>query len=98
MVVRWTASARRDFNEQLEYIADRNFSAAQRLRIDVLHHTAMLSDSPEMGRVGRQADSRELVITGTPYVAVYRIRKQYVQIFRLLHGTQQWPPPQPAKR
>jgi len=93
MTVRWTAIARRNFNEQIDYIAERNLTAAERLRRDVLRHTAMLADTPEMGRPGRQANSRELPIIGTPYVVVYRTRRLYVEIFRLLHGAQEWPPP-----
>ena len=92
MIVRWTKAARRDFHEQLEYVSERDFSAAVRMRSEILRHTGMLSDTPEMGRAGRQAKSRELPIVGTPYVAIYRTRKHYVEIFRLLHGAQEWPP------
>jgi toxin ParE1/3/4 len=52
----------------------------------------LLSQYPEMGRPGRVKDTRELVIHRTPYVAIYRIRAGVVEIFRLLHGAQRWPP------
>ncbi|WP_368857436.1 type II toxin-antitoxin system RelE/ParE family toxin [Thiolapillus sp.] len=31
-------------------------------------------------------------VTGTHYVLVYRIQSQEIQILRVLHGAQKWPP------
>jgi plasmid stabilization system protein ParE len=45
-----------------------------------------------MGRPGRISGTRELVITGTPFVAVYRVRADAVEILRFLHGAQRFPP------
>lgn len=46
---------------------------------------------PESGRPGRIAGTRELIITSTPYVAVYVVAEATVRILRILHGAQQWP-------
>ena len=35
--------------------------------------------------------SRELVITGTPYLAAYRVENDAVVIVRVVHGAQRWP-------
>ena len=50
-----------------------------------------LRDFPASGRVGRIAGTRELVISGTPYVAAYAISETAVRILRVLHGAQEWP-------
>jgi addiction module RelE/StbE family toxin len=50
-----------------------------------------LRDFPESGRPGRVAGTRELVVTGTPYVAAYQVTDTAVRILRVLHGAQQWP-------
>ena len=42
-----------------------------------------------MGRAGRMRSTRELVITGTPYV-VYRIMPEGVQILAVAHGARTW--------
>jgi len=37
--------------------------------------------------------SRELVISRTPFIAVYRLKgTDRIEVIRLLHGSQQWPP------
>ena len=50
-----------------------------------------LAKFPEMGRPGRIEGTRELVVSGTPYIAAYRIVGDTVRILRVLHGAQQWP-------
>ena len=54
----------------------------------------MLADHPEAGRRGRLGGTRELVIPRTAFLPIYRIDReaQTVEILRLLHGAQQWPP------
>jgi hypothetical protein len=44
-----------------------------------------------MGRVGRVPETRELVITGTPSIAAYRVAEDTMVILRVLHGARRWP-------
>lgn len=51
-----------------------------------------LAASPAIGRPGRVAGTRELVISGTPYIVPYRAKKEdVVQIITVLHSAQRWP-------
>lgn len=51
-----------------------------------------LRDHPNLGRPRRLSDTtKELVISGTPFIVVYWIKKGAVQILRLLHHAQRWP-------
>lgn len=50
-----------------------------------------LSVMPSLGRPGRIYGTRELVISGTPYLVVYRVKNQRVEILRVLHGRQSFP-------
>jgi plasmid stabilization system protein ParE len=34
---------------------------------------------------------RELVFAPLPYIAVYRVRKEAIEIARIFHGAQDWP-------
>jgi toxin ParE1/3/4 len=47
-----------------------------------------LADFPHLGRVGRRQGTRELVFTPLPYIVVYRVKKDAVQILRIWHGAQ----------
>lgn len=51
----------------------------------------MLLQHPQMGRPGRKKGTRELVISRTPFVVVYRIKAKRIELLRVLHGSQQWP-------
>ncbi len=51
----------------------------------------MLAQHPLMGREGRLAGTRELVIVGSPFIAVYRVKKTRIEILRVLHGARRWP-------
>jgi toxin ParE1/3/4 len=50
-----------------------------------------LKKFPGLGRLGREAGSRELVFSPLPYVAVYRVNGNIVEISRIWHGAQNWP-------
>jgi plasmid stabilization system protein ParE len=43
-----------------------------------------------MGRVGRDETTRELVVIGTPYIAVYRLRER-IEIITIFHAARKWP-------
>ena len=51
---------------------------------------ASLTDYPQMGRIGRDPATRELVVRGTPYIATYRVR-QRVEIIAIFHASRKWP-------
>ena len=91
MKIEWHPLARLDLVEIITYIADENPSAAYRIQNDIESQVSLLAQMPEMGRKGRLRGTRELVITGTPYVAAYRIGTSTVLILRVLHGARRWP-------
>lgn len=93
MRLRWTGRALHDLAAIRQHIAtdnaeaaivmvERIYSAAQRLREPIAY----------TGRAGRVAGTRELIVTRTAYVVVYRQRDETIEILRVLHGAQKWPP------
>jgi plasmid stabilization system protein ParE len=92
MRIRWTDPAIQDFAHICDYIEQHGSSATAR-RLAIMIYTAIgtLAKFPEAGRTGRKPETRELVITGLPYIAIYRIYDRWVEILRILHGAQQWP-------
>jgi toxin ParE1/3/4 len=92
MRIRWTDPAVHDLTEICDYIEDHGSAAiARRVAMSIYQSISLLAKFPESGRTGRQPETRELVFTGLPYVAVYRLSGAAVEILRILHGAQQWP-------
>ena len=96
MKLKWTDLANADLDQVQAYISQENSII---VAIDVvlkIINTAelILSNHPEAGRLGRVRNTRELVISGVPFIVIYRkvqsLRR--VEILRVLHDAQQWPP------
>ncbi len=92
MRVRWTAPALRDLEAIGDYIArDNSAAVAGRIVMAILDQTESLAEFPQIGRPGRIPDTRELVVTDTPFIAPYRVRDGEIQILAVFHGARQWP-------
>ena len=52
---------------------------------------AELRRFPHRGRVGLADYTRELVFPPWPYIAVYEIIEDQVQVLRIRHASQDWP-------
>lgn len=91
MRIVWTEPAVHDLAAARAYIARDNVSAADRQVERMLVAVAQLQRFPEIGRPGRRNGTRELVVSGTPYIAAYRLRNDAVEILRVMHSRQRWP-------
>ena len=91
MTLKWTRRALRDVRHLYEYIADANPAAARRMVARVHEAVDHLRRNPQQGKPGRVAETRELVLAGTPYIVVYRVEGAQVQIIAVIHGAQRWP-------
>lgn len=87
----WTKAAIRDLVHIREYIARENPGAAREIALKIVDATARIIQFPEMGRAGRVNGTRELVVSGTRYLIVYRLKKKAIHFLRVLHGHQKWP-------
>lgn len=75
-----------------DYIGQFNPAAAHRVVNEIHSKTArLLSSNPFMGRTGEIAGTRELVVSGTPYVVAYRVTDTQVEVLFVQHGARQWP-------
>lgn len=91
MHLKWTRPAIRDLKEAGDFIASDNSSAAQRMAERVQEAVEYLLDYPNMGRPGRVSGTRELIVSGTPLIVVYRVIAPVIQILRVLHHARKWP-------
>ena len=87
----WLQRAIQDRDSQLDYIAQANPMAAVSQGDRIAEQIEILQQHPQMGRPGRKQGTRELVISRTPFIVVYRIKAKRIELLRVLHGAQQWP-------
>jgi toxin ParE1/3/4 len=89
--VRWLTRALANLEAEAEYIARYNSKAAAAI-VQAIHEAVnQLQPFPALGRPGRVIGTRELVISGTPYIVPYRVRNDEIQILRVFHGARKWP-------
>jgi addiction module RelE/StbE family toxin len=97
MHVEWSVFALADREAIFDYIEADSPRAAIVIDNRIEARIEGLVQFPEMGRPGRIEETRELVISRTPYIAAYRIAGDTIRILRVLHGAQQWPGEMPEK-
>lgn len=86
----WTPEAIQDRDDIYDYIEAHNPAAA--LALDELFEekAGRLVDHPGLGKLGRAADTRELVAHQN-YILVYDTAGDLVRVLRVLHAARQWP-------
>ena len=89
--IRWSTHAADDFVRIVDYIRQDSAIAAQKVARAVYERISSLKDFPNMGRAGRVAETRELALAPLPFIVVYRVKDDRVEIVRILHGAQRWP-------
>ena len=91
MQVKWTHKALVNLDNAVEYIAGDSPAAAKDVAQKIWDSTKRLADQPGMGRPGRVAGTRELVISGLPYILPYTEKDGMIFILRVLHTSMKWP-------
>ena len=91
MTVVWSPRAIEHLTHLRSYIAGDNPKAANRIAGTLLDAVERLAELPNLGRPGRVAGTRELVVPGTPYVIAYRLRSDRIEVIAVFHSRQKWP-------
>jgi len=91
MRLRWTESAADDLQKISDYLFEQTPLHAARLTRAIYHAPEILMRTPMIGRPGRKMGTRELVLAPLPWVMVYVVSDDGVDIVRVLHGAQRWP-------
>lgn len=89
MEVRWSTIAVEDLERIFRRIEKDNPTAAREIVKTIYAGCRGLHDFPHRGRPGRMNGRRELIFS--PYIVVYQVREQAVEISRIYHGAQDWP-------
>jgi toxin ParE1/3/4 len=84
----WSPLALARLQDIRAYVALDKPDAAERLATRIVAVVEALRNHPRLGRPGTEPGIRELIIGGTPYVVLYRVRGQRVIISTIWHGAQ----------
>lgn len=91
MRIVWTPRAVLHLHGIETYIERDNPAAAHRVRKDIVRQVEALQEAPFLGRTGRVARTRELVIARTPYIVAYHVAGNEIRILAILHAAREWP-------
>lgn len=90
MQIRWSTNAVHELEQIGEYI--RRDSAVKALQIcrRIYRGIARLEKFPYRGRIGTTEGTRELVFAPLPYIAVYQIKSDVVEVLHIYHAARDW--------
>ncbi|MGB9407956.1 MAG: type II toxin-antitoxin system RelE/ParE family toxin [Terracidiphilus sp.] len=91
MRLRWTPAAADDLESIGDYLAQHLPAFAQSTILEIYQAILTLRSTPYRGRAGREEGTRELVLSRLPYIVVYRVRDNDVEILHIYHGAQHRP-------
>lgn len=89
--IRWAPAAAHDLELVAAYLRE-NHPHFLQSTIEKLYRAAnSLKQFPNRGRRGKLEGTRELVLAPLPYVVVYSVEQQLVNILRIMHTSPDWP-------
>lgn len=90
MIVVWSLRAISHLTAIRTWIAKDSDVNAAGVASRILEAVDTLRTQPNMGRPGRLTGTRELVVSGTPYIIPYRVRRERIELLAVFDGRRQW--------
>ena len=90
MRLRWTVPAADDLENIKRYLQRNYPDFAEPTVRTIYQRIRLLKTSPSAGRPGHRSGTRELALTPLPYVVVYAVKADAVEILHIYHGAQDW--------
>ena len=88
MRIRWTPAAAADLEHINEYLKEHHPRYREPTMRKLYETIRTLKDAPHRGKPGREEGTREIFFPPMPYVAVYRVREQSIEVLRIYHTAQ----------
>jgi toxin ParE1/3/4 len=85
----WSTRALTDLDEIITFIRNQDPVTAHRMTARIDERVASLVQHPRLGRAGRVAGTRELVVT--PFIVAYEVADDLIVILAVLRGRRRWP-------
>jgi len=82
----YSGDAVRDLDQIWEFLAPRSLLGAQHVLEAIQAAARRLKQFPDLGRVGQDVRTREMVLPDYPYLLVYRVEDTNLIILRVYHA------------
>ena len=89
--LRWTPDAAADLERIRQYLDEHSPLYAQRTVLELYEKIRSLKTFSNLGRVGREANTRELVVSSLPYIVVYRVNEHAIELLHIHPTAHDWP-------
>ena len=86
----WTTPAADEFERNQAFYESLNPHATHLLAARVNAVIQTLRDMPHAGRPGLRTGTRERVVPQTPYIVVYRVSAEALEVLHVFHERQDW--------
>lgn len=90
MRIRWTVPAALDLEGIKNYLQEHHPHLAEPTVRTIYDRVRSLKSNPHRGRPGHRASTRELTVSPLPYIVVYSVKPESVEILHIYHGSQDW--------
>jgi toxin ParE1/3/4 len=91
MDIVWRRQTERDLQHVFDFVLQHDPGVAGHLCDRIERRVGQLRDHPHMGRPGRVAGTRELIVAGTPYAVAYRVAASQVDVLAVIHAARRPP-------
>jgi toxin ParE1/3/4 len=92
MNINWADRALSDLDNIRSYYENQGSADAGRLLLlTIVSAAAAIGETPQRGRPGRVAGTRELVVPHTPFIIAYRPSEPRPDILAVIHSARLWP-------
>lgn len=88
--MRWLSQALAQLDRIHAYLSQRNPRAARQVFLTIRQATKHLAHFPDSGRRGQVFGTREHPFSGMPYLIVYRVTGDSVEIMRVVRTSMNW--------
>ena len=91
LLIEWTASARLDLLEILDYIAERNEPAAQRLFERIEQDLEHAAEHPYLFRPSQRLPGLREIVTHPNYLIFYQVTATCIKVVNVVHARREFP-------
>jgi toxin ParE1/3/4 len=88
MRIAWDDAAKQDFHAAIDFLEEQRPAGARRIGDRISGAVGLLERFPDLAPRSCHRGLRQLVVARTPYLVIYRVRDDLVEIRAIVHAEQ----------